>query len=90
MLPTHVAVKIDKPDSEFHGRVGFVQYNKNSGIIEPCDAHDNVETCKECDCEDATRLPRDWYEIVFDPMDTGGFSHCTEWFKEDNLVINGC
>lgn len=90
MLPTNVAVKIDAPDSEFHGSVGFVKANKNSGIVRTCETHELVETCQEKKCDTAQELPNEWYEIVFDPMDSGGFAHCTEWFNEENLVINGC
>lgn len=46
--------------------------------------------CRETNCQDAESLPDNWYEVVFDPMDTGGFAHCTEWFERDNLVVNGC
>jgi hypothetical protein len=90
MLPTSVSVKIDNPDSEFHGETGFVLHNKNSGIIEPCSEHSSVGTCQRQMCEGASELPEGWYEIVFDPMDAGGFAHCSEWFEEDNLVVNGC
>lgn len=90
MLPKNVAVKIDDPDSEFHGNVGFIRHNKNSGRIEPCGEHSSLKECRTKECEDATQLPEGWYEIVFDPMDSGGLAHCKEWFQEDNLVINGC
>jgi len=90
MLPTHVAVKIDDPDSEFHGDVGFIRYNKNSGIVKPCPSHKTREDCIQNNCQNAEELPDGWYEIVFDPMDTGGFDFCKEWFAEEQLVINGC
>lgn len=90
MLPTNVAVKIDDPDSEFHGDVGFILNNPNSGRIEACDNHDSLKECRDKECDDAEQLPDGWYEIVFDPMESGGFAHCKEWFSEDVLVINGC
>lgn len=90
MLPTQTAVKIDDPNSEFHGEVGFIKHNPRSGRVEPCDTHNSLQECVNTDCTDAEQLPEDWYVIVFDPMDTGGFTHCTEWFHRDAIVVNGC
>jgi len=89
MLPENVAVKIDEPESRFHGKTGFVLNNKNSGIIKPCNQH-TLEECQDANCSNGETLPDGWYEIVFDPMISGGFANCTEWFDGDNLVVNGC
>ena len=90
MLPTHTAVKIDDPNSRFHGTTGFIKANSNSGIVEPCDNHHAVAACLEENCEEAEELPDGWYAVIFDPMDAGGYAHCVEWFDESSLTVNGC
>lgn len=89
-LPIHTSVKIDNPDSEHHGKVGFIRYNSSSGLINTCESHQDIQTCRQNGCDNAESLPNGWYELVFDPLDSGGFSHCKEWFHRDDLVINGC
>ena len=85
-----MAVKVDEPDSMFHGSAGFIKANPNSGIVEPCDNHDDVAVCREEDCDDADSLPDGWYAVIFDPMEAGGYAHCVEWFDESSLAVNGC
>jgi len=67
MIPEHTSVKVDNPESEWHGETGFVLYNHRSGIVEPCDECQTKEECKESVCENGFELPKNWYVLIFDP-----------------------
>jgi hypothetical protein len=90
MLPTKTAVKIDDPETRFHGETGFILYNARSGVVKPCQDCQTIEECRVTDCQNGEKLPNGWYVVVFDPMSANGYAHCKEWVKEENIVINGC
>lgn len=91
MLPVDTAVKVDDPETpKFHGKNGFIRFNHKSGIVSKCSDCQSIRECRKSDCTDGEELPKNWYVLVFDPMDAGGFQHCQHWFNEDDLVINGC
>ena len=65
-------VQLDNTTKYYRKSERFVLNNKRSGIIEPCEQH-TLKECQGTDCSNGETLPDGWYEVIFDPMISGGF-----------------
>lgn len=73
-IPKGTYVKVTNPESDLHGKTGFVY--RSSGDERPPD-DDGVDV-----------VPEGWVELTFDPVDMGGFHG--ELFKVDDVSIEAC
>lgn len=91
-IPTHTAVQIDNPTSDWHDSVGFIRHNHQSGVVKACDECPTREVCAQSACTNGETLSEDQYIVVFNPDDETDreFQHCEERFTHDDLVVRGC